>query len=439
MMTYPEAEAYLHSFTRFGSQLDLGRMRTLLDRMGNPQKKLRFVHIAGTNGKGSTAKMTSLVMQESGYRVGLYVSPFVLEFRERYQVNGEMISEEEFVRLAEELRPLVEQLSREGLEVTEFEAVTAIGFAFFQRHACDIVALEVGLGGRFDATNVIDTPECAVIASISLDHVDILGDTIEKIAGEKAGIIKENTDVVTYARQSPEAVAVFLEKCAVTGSRLILPNAGGVEVLECGVFGSRFRYGGEEYRISLTGEHQIFNAISVIEAANVLRRKGWNVPQEAVEKGLAEASFPARFELLHQNPMIVLDGAHNLQAANALAETMKKVENRPIVALMGMMADKDYVHSARAVSCQCDAVITVPISWTPRAVAPELLAQAAAECCGHVETIREYESALCRGLELAGKDGCLVICGSFYLAGDMRKLVKRYFANEIHQIPDLEQ
>ncbi|MEG1027449.1 MAG: Mur ligase family protein, partial [Oscillospiraceae bacterium] len=224
-MDYIQAENYIHSFTRFGSQLGLERMRRLLQLMGNPQKELKYIHIAGTNGKGSTAMMCTNILENSGYKVGTYISPFVVDFRERFQINSKMIEKEDFAVLATYIKPIVDKMrDEENMQVTEFEAVTAIAFKYFAENKCDIVCLEVGLGGRFDATNVIDCPLVAIIASISLDHTAILGDTIPKIAFEKAGIIKPNSTVITYPLQDKEAIPVLKERCREENATFILPD-----------------------------------------------------------------------------------------------------------------------------------------------------------------------------------------------------------------------
>lgn len=427
-MNFAEAEQYIHSFTRFGSQLGLERMAELLRRIGNPQDQLHFVHIAGTNGKGSTAKMTSTILKEAGYTVGMYISPFVVDFRERFQVNNHMIEKSEFSALVEFIDPYVKELASEGQQVTEFEVITAIAFEFFRRRKCDIVALEVGLGGRFDATNVIRTPDCAVICSISLDHTDILGDTIAEIAFEKAGIIKENTDVVTYPLQEPEALAVFLEQCQKSNSRLIQPNPGAIEILESGVLGSRFVYDGRTYKLRLAGKHQIYNAAAVIETMKVLRKKGFSVSDNAIYQGIKKAAFPARFEIMSRHPLIIVDGAHNRQAAASLAQTLDKLEASPKIAVMGMMADKDYRSAVASIGSKCEEIITIPVPCNPRAVDPVLLAEAAGPYCKTVATIPDYDVALETALSRAGEKGAVIICGSFYMASDMRKTVKKWLA-----------
>lgn len=428
MRTFDEAEAYVHSFTRFGSQLGLGRMRRLLEYMGNPQDSLKFVHVAGTNGKGSTVKLSANVLQEAGYTVGMYVSPFVVEFRERFQVNGQMIEKQEFAELVDWIDGFVLRLAQEGELVTEFEMITAVAFAFFLRRRCDIVVLEVGIGGRYDATNVIRTPECAIICSVSLDHTDLLGDTVAEIAGEKAGVIKPDTDVVTYPLQDPEAVAVLLEKCAATGSRLTQPNAAAVEILDTGLSGSRFRYGEGEFTICLAGIHQVYNAAAVIEAMRRLRRKGWNIPEGCIGRGLAETHFPARFEIFSREPLIVIDGAHNRQAAASLAQTLCSLSNEPKIAVMGMMRDKDHTPVLSSIGGACDAILTVAVPDFPRSASAKELASAAREFCPHTEAHPDYRSAVEHAVELAGKNGAVIVCGSFYLAGGMRPVVLDFVA-----------
>ncbi len=429
-MNYAEAEAYIHSFTRFGSQLGLDRMRKLLDLLGNPQDKLKFIHIAGTNGKGSTTKMSATILQEAGYRVGMYISPFVVDFRERFQINGKMIERSEFTSLVEEVDVQVRTLAEQGDYVTEFEVITAIAFLYFERWGCDIVALEVGLGGTYDATNVIRSPECAVITSISMDHVEILGDTLAKIAGEKAGIIKQGGQAVTYPKQEPEALAVLLERCAKVGGRLVCPNAAAVEILRLDVLGSQFRYAEEEYCLKLAGEHQVYNAVAVIEAMAVLRERGFRIPEEAVKTGLKKASFPARFEIMSQQPLIIVDGAHNRQAAESLADTLKRLDASPKVAIMGMMSDKDYESAVSSVAGQCPAILTVPVEWNPRALTAEALAECASRHCNRVKAFRDYREALEQALEMAGETGAVIACGSFYMASDMRKVIRDYLKQE---------
>ncbi|MEG0691644.1 MAG: folylpolyglutamate synthase/dihydrofolate synthase family protein [Oscillospiraceae bacterium] len=424
-MTYKDAENYVHSFTRFGSQLGLGRMEKLLKLMGNPHDKLKFIHIAGTNGKGSTVKMSATILQTAGYKVGMYISPFVIEFRERFQVDGKMIEKSEFTRLVQYADPFVKQLAESGDLVTEFEVITAIAFKYFEESKCDVVCLEVGLGGKFDATNVIKTPIAAIIASISLDHTEILGDTITKIAGEKAGIIKEKTDVVSYPLQEADAVAVFMEVCARTHSKLVLPNKNAVEIIECGVLGSKFVYDGISYSIKLAGLHQIYNAVAVIETMKILRGKSFHISDEEIKTGLKKSKFPARFEIMNRNPLIIVDGAHNKQAAESLGLTLQKITAQPKVGIVGMMADKDVHSSVGFIAKECQSVITVPVD-NPRAIDEVALANVARNFCNEVYPMNDYDEALNKAFQLIGDNGAIIVCGSFYMASDMRKNVKSF-------------
>lgn len=425
-MTFEEAERYVHSFTRFGSQKGLERMRKLLRMLGDPQDKLRFVHVAGSNGKGSIVRLTAAALQEAGYRVGMYISPYVVEFRERFQINGEMIPKDAFAALVEEIDTAVRELAAQEEYITEFEMITAVAFLYFRRMACDIVVLEVGIGGRLDVTNVIPTPLCAVVATISLDHTDILGDTLEKIAGEKAGIVKANTDLVVYPWQEPDVLAVFMERCAETGSRLHQPNPQAVQIREETAFGSVFSYNGHTYRLRLAGRQQIYNALTVLSVLAQLSQKGFPVAADAIDRALSQTTFPARFEILSEHPLVILDGAHNREAAEALAKNLHRLEQSPVIGVMGMMADKDYAHAAAAIGQECKTVFTIPVSANPRAIDPERLADAAKKGCRDVRAFPDAPTALREAFRLAGRNGAVIVCGSFYLASELRPLLQTY-------------
>lgn len=424
-LTYEEALAYIHSQRRFGPKPGLDRIRELLDRLGNPHKQLRFVHIAGTNGKGSATVMTASVLQEAGYRVGMFISPFVLDFRERIQVNREMISKDDLARLIAHIRPIVEEMRAAGEIVAEFELVTAAALLYFAEQKVDIVCLEVGIGGRFDATNVIDTPLAALIMAVSLDHTDILGDTVEQIAFEKAGIIKQKTDVVCYAKQPPEAAAVLMQRCAETGSRLILPNAGAVQVHALTAFGSKFSCDGQEYSLRLAGEHQVFNALSVIEAVKVLQNKGFVVSGEQLRGGLAAARFPARFEVVHEHPFLVLDGAHNPGGAEVLASMLRSFGGIPIAAVVGMLGEKAVDSVLSQIAPLCVRVVAVDIN-NPRALDRAALCERAKPYCGDCLHSPGYAEALRLAADAVGEDGLVIICGSLYLASEIREIALAY-------------
>lgn len=420
-MTYSEALDYIHSFRPFVPSTGLERVRPLLQRLGDPQDKLRFVHVAGTNGKGSTVAMCANILKEAGYRCGMYTSPYVLDFCERFQVNGAMISHPDLARITGQIMPVLEQMKEEKLFVTEFDVVTAIAFLYFLEKQCDIVCLEVGLGGRFDSTNIIHTPLAAVITSISLDHTHILGDTVEKIAREKAGIIKPGGDCVCYPKQSPDALAVLMEQCALTGSRLIKANPANIQIHRADLQGAEFSYQGKDYQITLVGEHQIYNAVAVLDTVRLLQTKGFLIPESAIQTGLKNTAFSARFQKLGEHPLVYVDGAHNLEGAQGLAHTLEQFFGKKVL-LIGMMADKDYEHALGAVCRPADAVICVPVNH-PRALGEEQLKQSASHYCGQVYAIHDLRKAYATARSLAGAEGMVVVCGSFFLAGEMLPIV----------------
>lgn len=428
-MTYEQALNYIHSFEKFGMVLGLERIRMLLERLHNPQDQLKFIHIAGTNGKGSTAAMCTRILTRAGYRCGMYTSPFVVDFRERFQIDGTMIGKQEFADYAQRVKAEIDALKEQGVQITEFEAITALAFLWFYEKRCDVVCLEVGLGGNYDATNVIRTPMAAVLCSISLDHVHILGDTVEQIAREKAGVIKQGGVCVCYPKQDLDAVAVFLEKCAQENATFVQANPNAVEILECGIAGNRFVYEGQEYTTKLVGEHQIFNAVNVIEVMKQVRAQGFDIPQDCVEEGIAETSFPARFEVLHRAPAVVVDGAHNLEGAAALAKTLDGFSGGKIVAIMGMLADKDYAHSVAQIAGRAAHLICVPVD-NPRALGCEELAKCAAGYCERVEFVHDQREAFRQAYAELNAEDLLIVCGSFFMAGPMREIVLEELGTE---------
>lgn len=425
-MTFNQAEKYVHSFTRFGSQLGLDRMKILLNLLGNPHQKLKFVHVAGTNGKGTTVTMCASVLTQAGYKTGLYISPYVVDFRERFQIDGKMIPKDEFAALVEQIKPFIDEMAKEGNQVTEFEMITAIAFKYFYDSKCDVVCLEVGLGGRFDATNVIKTPLVSIITSISIDHTEILGDNVKLIAREKAGIIKESTDTVIYPLQNLDAQVVIMQRCADTNSRLIIPNYKNIKILESGAFGSKFEYNGKKYSIKMCGIHQIYNTVSVIEAMRIVAQKGYNITEATIAAGVGKAKLPARFEIMAKNPLIIVDGAHNREAVSSLCDAIVKLSEAPIIAVVGMMADKEVEFTAQSLAKCCKAIITVPVPTNSRAVSETELADIARKYCSEVYPMADYSKAVATAASLAGINGAVVVCGSFYLASDMRKAVKNY-------------
>ncbi len=423
MMTYDEALAYIHSVSWRGTVPGLERELELLRRIGDPQKKLKYVHIAGTNGKGSTAAMLASVFTQAGYRTGLYTSPFLVRFNERIQVDGVSIPDDELSRLTEMIRPHADAMEDRP---TEFETVTAIGFEYFFEKKCDIVVLEVGMGGEWDATNVIGRNEVAVIVNIGLDHTAYLGNTVEEIAKTKSGVVKPGCPCVMY-RQQPSVEQVFREVCEEKRAPFFLSEDASLRPRGASLEGQRFDFKEmENLFIPLLGEHQLKNAANVLTVVSVLRGKGWNLPDEAVRKGLAEVSWPGRFQVLMKKPLFIIDGGHNPQCLEALEKTLcQYLPGQKMVFLNGCMADKDYTAMFRLLLPHARSFVTVTPS-NPRALsAAELrdyirdrLHAPATACDTVAEGVRE-------ALKQAGPDGIVCACGSLYMLGDIIAEVDR--------------
>ncbi len=424
-MTYEQAVEKINSLLVFGSQPGLERIREFTDRIGSPDRKLRFVHIAGTNGKGSTAGLISSSLTKSGFKTGLFISPYVLEFRERFMIDGEMIPPQTLADIVEELFPLVQTMKDEGKIITEFEFVLAVALVWYEREKCDIVVLETGLGGRFDATNIIAPPLASVITSISLDHTKILGDTFDKIAFEKCGIIKNDSITVAYGDQPPEAMKVIKRTAVERNNRLFIADPSDTVVLETHITGTKFLYKPDNIMlfVRLSGEHQVKNALTAYTTLKALREIGLNIPDRAIISAFGKFTFPARMEVLSQKPLIILDGAHNPGGTQALADSIKKyLGGKRKIAITGMLADKDTETAMSFTAPLFDEIITVEPD-NPRKMHPEELAEIAKKYCPSTIPCNDLKQAFELALSKMGENDALVIFGSLYLASDMRKIV----------------
>lgn len=416
-MTENEALSFIHEKLWQGSKPGLSRTLELLSKMGNPQKTLRFIHLAGTNGKGSCSAMLSSILQSAGLRTGLYTSPYISVFNERMQVNACPISGEELAEITALCAPLA--LSMED-RPTEFELVTAIAFEFFKRQGCDIVVLETGMGGRLDSTNVIEKPLCSIITNIGLDHTRELGDTVEKIAAEKAGIIKPSCETVIY--DLPENIRSVIEgRCADCGSPLHAASFESIVPLQSNLYGQSFSYKAfSNLKLPLLGAHQLKNAAVVLECVEVLRSLGLDISDAAVAEGLSKARWDARFELLSAKPYFVVDGGHNPQCAQTVAENLNDYfGGRRTIILLGVLADKDYMGLASILSTVADEFVTITPP-NPRALPAEALAAEISVFGKPVFPCTSIE----RGIELAllhaGDEGVVCSVGSLYTAGRVR-------------------
>ena len=419
-MTYGEAMDYIHHVTWRGSRLGLERTSELLARIGNPHHKLKFVHVAGTNGKGSTCAMIAKTLTIAGYRTGLYISPFINRFNERMQLDGEPISDALLAEITAFVRPHAEAMADHP---TEFELITVIAFEYFLRLQADIVVLEVGMGGELDSTNVVGTPELAIITNIGLDHTRELGPTMADIAKAKAGIIKPDGDVLIYD-QNPEADEVFANACLTRGARLHITDhsrisnvSASLEALsfDCAPYGT--------LRCGLIGTYQAKNAAVAITALELLMQKGWHITERHIRDGLRRVRWPARFELLQQNPIFIADGGHNPQGIAAVAESLQEhFPARRITFLIGIMADKDVPQMIDRLAPLAQEFITVTPD-NPRALRADALAAMLAER-GLTATSRDSVAEGVRlAIERAGTDGVVCALGSLYLLGDVRALL----------------
>ena len=420
-MTYEEALAYLEDYTWSKTRLGLGRTRELCARLGDPQKELRFIHVAGSNGKGSTCAMLASILQAAGYKTGLYTSPYIQDFCERIQINGENIPHERLAEVTERLAAAVEGMDDHP---SWFEMVTAAAFQYYKEENCDIVVLEVGMGGEFDSTNVIDAPEAAVIMNIALEHTEYLGDTIEAIAQTKSRIIKPGCNAVSYDN-IPEVREVIAATAQEAGAPLVFADPGTINLLGRDLSGQTFEWEGKTYNLPLHGEHQLRNVSVVMEVIRALRSRGWNVPDEAVREGLAKVTWPARFEILAKEPLVILDGGHNSQCAEAMVECYAGLlPDQRTEMVLGILADKDYERMIDILMPYASGFHCISPE-NERALAADELASIIKEH-GRQAAVQSYddlESAIKDALDAAADHGTPVICfGSLYLTGEIRTI-----------------
>ena len=416
-MNYKEALEYIHSVEWMGSRPGLSRTEELLSKLGNPEKGMKFIHVAGTNGKGSTCSMLNSILIEAGYKVGLYTSPYIVRFNERMQINGEPVSDDELAELVEMVKPVADGMEDKP---TEFELITAVAFLYYKRNNCDIVVLEVGMGGRLDSTNVIESPVVSVITGVALDHTSVLGNTVGEIAFEKAGIIKNGRPVV-YGGRDDEAFDVISAKAKECGSELVRTSLDALEIHKTGIDGTEFGYKYYiDLKLSLLGTYQPENAATVLETVRLLNKYGFVISVSHIQKGLENARWRARFELLDNNPAVIFDGSHNIQGVTAAAESIKSFFGGERVALlMGVLADKDYREMAEILSPVALQVFAVTPD-SPRALSSDKLA-ATFESLG--VPAKGYESVF-DGVKAAyeyakAQNMPLVMLGSLYMYGEV--------------------
>lgn len=433
-MTYPEAVKFFQGLQKFGIRPGLERITQLLELLGDPHKAMKFIHVGGTNGKGSTAVMIARVLEDAGLRTGLYISPHVESWRERVSINGRNISRDDFAYLIEHIAGLCDGISGKSYP-TQFEVLTALGFEYFNKESVDIVVMEVGMGGAFDATNVIPMAEVSIITNISSDHADYLGSRIEQIAAEKAGIIKEKSFVIT-AEEGEDVLEIIRHQCFKQGAELLtVPEcvtylAGEIKCA-AGHFAQECSIGTEELfleglSLSMIGSHQVKNAAVALLAVQVLVDKGYRIAASQIRSGLQRAWFPGRVEIINRSPLIILDCGHNAEGIRSLKAVLKALEFDRLILVTGVLDDKDREEITRIWgSSPSKVIVTKPES--PRGRDWEQLARFFCRYNANVRVIEEIEKAIRLGFSLAGPKDCLCVSGSFSLLKPAREVFETFF------------
>ena len=428
-MTYKEARVYLDEMSKYGSVLGLDTIRGLLRELGNPQDDLKFIHIAGTNGKGSVLAYTSTILSEAGYRTGRYVSPTVISYLERIQIDGTWISEDEFAELTENVKEAIARMEAAGEESpTVFEAETAIAFLYFKKKKCDLVVLESGLGGILDATNIIGAPVCAAFATISVDHLGVIGDSLEEIAQNKAGIIKPGCAVVS-AKQKENVREILKKTAEEKGCPFTEAQPEQMMIFEDSYHGITFSYKEyEKMHSPLAGQCQRENLATALEIIKQLRTLGYEIPDEAVRDGLAKTVWEGRFTCLRKNPVFIIDGAHNEDAAIKLRTSIERYfKGKEIQLIMGVFQDKEYEKITSILCPLAKKVYTVELPNKARSLSAGKLADCARKYCEEAEAKDSIQSAVESATAACGagmNNQVIIACGSLSYLGEVKRIVE---------------
>ena len=424
-MDYQQSRAYIRDAEQYaGGAMDLINIKELIKRLGNPQDQLKYIHVAGTNGKGSVIAYLYTTLMKAGYHVGRYISPSVYSYREKIETEGKPISREEFAEQTTRVAAVIEEMTAEGLaHPTPFEIETAVAFLFFAEEKCDPVILEVGMGGITDATNLITTTELAVLVPISMDHQSFLGNTISEIAEKKAGIIKPGSSVVTIGQET-EALEVIKKTGAEAGADVCVADVSEAEVLEADFTGQRFCYKGEEYTLSLAGSYQTENAVLALEALRILDERGYHTTLEQRKEGLWATRWNGRLTIIHKDPLFIVDGAHNPAAADMLEDSVRKYfKDRRLFFIMGVFKDKDYPYIIRKLCPYAEQILAIETPDNPRALPAEELAKAIRPYNANVRAEKNIPRAVEELFEMAGKDDVILSFGSLSFIGEITRIV----------------
>lgn len=425
-MDYKESRAYVSNAERYaGGALDLTNIKELMKRLGNPQDQMKYVHVAGTNGKGSVIAYLYTTLTEAGYRVGRYISPSVYSYREKMEVDRRAVSREQFAGYMTRIAAAIDEMTAEGLaHPTPFEIETAVAFLFFAEEKCDLVILEVGMGGNLDATNIIKNTILAVLVPISMDHQSFLGNTLSEIAEKKAGIIKPGCSVVT-AGQKPETMDVIRRVCQENQADLRVADLDSAVAVKEDFAGQTLEYRGDTYELSLAGSYQTENAAMAIEALGVLSKKGFPTTPEQRKKGLKDTKWNGRLTIIHRDPLFIVDGAHNPAAADMLEDSVRKYfKDRKLFFIMGVFRDKDYSYIIKKLCPYAQQIVTIETPGNPRALPAKELAEAVRECNPNVQAADSIEDAVQKVFAMAGREDVILSFGSLSFIGDITAIVK---------------
>ena len=423
-MDYNSTIKIIKKMETFGSKPGLERTKKLLNMVGDPQKKLRCIHVAGTNGKGSTCFMLGAILSEAGYKVGRYISPDIQDYRERFTINGEKISEQDFIDIVEYFKPYLNQPCFKDDSITEFEMATAIAFKFFEKNNCDVVILETGIGGKWDATNVIEKPICSVLTSIDFDHTKILGETIEKITLEKCGIIKKNQPVVIADNQMPCVYEITKKISQKLRSNMFKASKSELEDIKYHELGGiTFKYKGMTISTPILGEHQIINISCVLKVIDVIS-ESFSVSKKHIQKAMKNLKIPCRLEYINHYPGMILDACHNPQGTKSLSDFLRKnLKDKNIFGIVGMFKDKDYDTSLKNLSGIFKKIFTVNLN-SPRSESLENITICAKKYFPNVSPCENLQKALTLAKSVACSEDIIVIFGSFSLMKEFKNIKK---------------
>ncbi|MBP0989895.1 MAG: hypothetical protein J5874_01770 [Oscillospiraceae bacterium] len=424
-MNYTKTCAYIKSLSKSGSKPGLERIKKLLELIGNPQKRLKFVHVAGTNGKGSVTSMIFASLTKAGFKCGAFLSPYVNDVRECIKISGKKTSQKDTSAAFSYVKKFAEIMERSDEAPTEYEVITAAVLYLFDKENCDIVCLEACMGGLLDVTNVSESTLVSVITQIDIDHTYYLGNTIEKITRHKCGILRFDSICVSYPYQNPKALKIIESECKRLSCDLVIPDRKDVKILSAGLY-RKFTYKNIDFSLSMPGEIHIYNAITAAEALFSLRSLGYSIPDSAVSSGISSTKLEARLEIIYNKPIVMLDGAHNFSGISALCSVLDELKCKNKRVIIGMLCDKEHEKCINLVAKHCSKIYTVSPK-SPRALPGETLAAEINESCS-VESFVTLDGAFDAAVSDLKKDEALIICGSFYVSMILREKAINFFA-----------